>query len=139
MQSSSLRRIAKHYILPLTKADEHTRVEGILTTNKIKKWTWAGHVMRRADNRWIVKVTEWQPRDGRRSQGRTELPLEKRDEVGSISEVVWITLTLTKSNWSLLRNDMICICIAFVCMYIRVCVCTMYVTVVHWCFFIFEP
>ncbi len=36
---------------------------------KKKKPTWAGHVMRRTDNRRINKVKEWQPRN-RRSQGR---------------------------------------------------------------------
>ncbi len=30
---------------------EQTKVEDILMTIKKKKWTWAGHVMRRRDNR----------------------------------------------------------------------------------------
>ena len=39
---------------------------------KIKeaKWRWAGHVMRRDDNRWTRRVTEWQPRNGKRTRGR---------------------------------------------------------------------
>lgn len=37
---------------------------------QIWKWTWAGHVMRRTDNRWTVRATEWLPRDGKRSRGR---------------------------------------------------------------------
>ncbi len=49
---------------------EQTKVEDFLMTNKNKKWTWAGHIMRRHDNRWIMRVTEWQPRNGRRNQGR---------------------------------------------------------------------
>ena len=32
---------------------------------KRKEWTWATHVMRRRDNIWAVRVTEWQPRDGK--------------------------------------------------------------------------
>ncbi len=48
---------------------EQTKVEDILMTIKNKKWTWAGHVMRRLDNRWTTRVTEWQPRNGRRNQG----------------------------------------------------------------------
>ena len=36
---------------------EQTKVEDILMTIKKKKWTWAGHVMRRTDNRWTTKVT----------------------------------------------------------------------------------
>ncbi len=34
---------------------EQTKVEDILVTIKNKKWTWAGHVMRRRDNRWTVE------------------------------------------------------------------------------------
>ncbi len=37
---------------------EQTKVEDILITIKNKKWTWAGHVMRRRDNRWTTRVTE---------------------------------------------------------------------------------
>ncbi len=49
---------------------EQTKVEDILMTIENKKWTWAGHIMRRRDNRWTMRVTEWQPRNGRRNQGR---------------------------------------------------------------------
>ncbi len=38
---------------------EQTKVEDILATIKEKNWDWAGYVMRKADNRWTVKVTEW--------------------------------------------------------------------------------
>ena len=33
-------------------------------------WMWAGHVLRRTDNRWTTKVTEWRPGDGMRGRGR---------------------------------------------------------------------
>ncbi len=49
---------------------EQTKVEDILTTIKMRKWSWAGHVTRRTDNRWTKRVTEWQPRNCKRSQGR---------------------------------------------------------------------
>ncbi len=49
---------------------EQTKVEDILMTIKNKKWTRAGHIMRRLDNRWTTRVTEWQLRNGRRNQGR---------------------------------------------------------------------
>ncbi len=38
-------------------------------TIKKKILSWAGHIMRRMDNRWTMRVTEWQPRDYKRSQG----------------------------------------------------------------------
>ncbi len=40
---------------------EQTKVEDILVTIKNKKWTWAGHIMRRRDNRWTMRVTEGNP------------------------------------------------------------------------------
>ncbi len=49
---------------------EQTKEQDILMTVKNKKWTWVGHVMRRRDNSWNTKVTEWQPRNGRGNQGR---------------------------------------------------------------------
>ncbi len=54
---------------------EETKVEDILMTIKKKKWTWAGYVMHRCDTRWTTRVTEWQPRNGERNQGR-----QKSDE-----------------------------------------------------------
>ncbi len=40
---------------------EQTKVEDILMTIKNKKWTWAGHVMSRRDNRWTMREAkqEW--------------------------------------------------------------------------------
>ncbi|CAH2233327.1 jg6241 [Pararge aegeria aegeria] len=41
------------------------------------KWKWAGHIARRTDGRWGLKVLEWRPRNGKHSVGRPPtLPLE---------------------------------------------------------------
>ncbi len=58
---------------------EKTKVEDILMTSKNKKWTWAGYVMRRHDNRWTTGVTEWQPRNGTRNKDRQKV--RRRDEI----------------------------------------------------------
>ncbi len=52
---------------------KHTKVEDILMTINKKKWVWAGHIMRRTDNRWTKKVTEWQPRYCKRRQDRQKI------------------------------------------------------------------
>ncbi|CAH2235562.1 jg9251 [Pararge aegeria aegeria] len=36
------------------------------------KWQWAGHIARRTDGRWGLKVLEWLPRTGKRSVGRPQ-------------------------------------------------------------------
>ncbi len=68
---------------------EQTEVEDILMTIKKKikklKWLWAGHIMRRTDNRWTKRVTEWQPRNSKRSQGRQRI--RWRDEIAAFTGV----------------------------------------------------
>ncbi|KAK6725708.1 hypothetical protein RB195_004182 [Necator americanus] len=34
------------------------------------KHRWAGHIMRRIDDRWTKRTLEWIPRDAKRSRGR---------------------------------------------------------------------
>ncbi len=73
----------------MSKVREHTKAEGILVTIKAKKWTWAGHVIRRPAKRWTTKVTEWQPRYCR-SQGRQKA--RWRGEIRAFVGAEWSTL-----------------------------------------------
>ncbi len=70
---------------------EQTKVEDILGTIKVKDWSWAGHTIRRTDNRWTRRVTEWQPRNCNRSQGRQKI--RWRDDVTAFLGAGWSTLT----------------------------------------------
>ena len=47
-----------------------TKVKDILEKIKEAKWRWTGHVARREDNRWTKRLTDWQPRTGKRRRGR---------------------------------------------------------------------
>ena len=47
-----------------------TKVKDIKKSILKSKWQWAGHIMRRTDDRWTKKVTEWYPRLGTRKRGR---------------------------------------------------------------------
>ncbi len=69
-------------------------------TIKKKKWTWAGHFMRRRDNRWTTRVTEWQSRDGRRNQGRQRV--RWRDEIRAFAGPSWSSLTPDRERWTML-------------------------------------
>ncbi len=75
---------------------EQKKVEDILMALKNKKWTWAGHVMRRRDNRWTTRVTEWQPRNIRRKQGRQRV--RWRDEIRTFAGRSWSSLTLERGG-----------------------------------------
>ncbi len=57
----SAQRGMERRMLGITWRDRiQTKVEDIVVTIK-KKWTWAGHVMRRRAKRLTTKVTQWQP------------------------------------------------------------------------------
>ncbi len=75
---------------------EQTKVEDILMTIKKKKWSWAGHIMRRT-NKWTKRVTEWQPRNSKRCQGRQRI--RWRDEIVSFAGVRWNSLTSDRERW----------------------------------------
>ena len=56
--------------VPNLEIRQRTKINDILEEITKLKWKWAGHVARMKDNRWTVRCTEWQVRDGRRSKGR---------------------------------------------------------------------
>ena len=76
---------------------EQTRVKDILVEIKKKKWVWAGHVMRRQDNRWSLRVTEWIPREGKRGRGRPKV--RWADEIKKFAGIKWSQLAQDRDNW----------------------------------------
>ena len=81
---------------------EQTKVEDIMSTIKKKKWTWAGHVMRRDDNRWTVRLTEWIPRDGKRNKGRQRIRWV--DELRKFAGLGWQRQTRDRQEWKRKRE-----------------------------------
>ena len=76
---------------------QQTKVEDILCAIKKRKWTWAGHIYRRTDNRWTKLATEWEPRDGARHRGR---PIMRwRDEIRKSAGLGWNRRTLDRAEW----------------------------------------
>ena len=51
-----------------TDIRKQTQVKDIMVKIKEAKWRCTGHLMRRDDNRWTRRVTEWQPRNGKRTR-----------------------------------------------------------------------
>ncbi|KAE9421818.1 hypothetical protein Angca_003061, partial [Angiostrongylus cantonensis] len=60
MRSSDLRNLS------------HLRDPGEYTSRA--KHRWAGHIMRRTDDRWTKRSAEWTPREGKRTLGRPLTP-----------------------------------------------------------------
>ncbi|KAJ1362675.1 hypothetical protein KIN20_038426 [Parelaphostrongylus tenuis] len=49
---------------------QRSKIKSAVLHAKISKIRWAGHVMRFNDNRWTKAVSDWIPRDIKRSTGR---------------------------------------------------------------------
>ena len=52
--------------MPNLEIRERTKTNYILEEITKQKWKWAGHIACMKDNRWTVRCTEWQVRDGKR-------------------------------------------------------------------------
>ncbi|CAH2211469.1 jg22874 [Pararge aegeria aegeria] len=64
-----------------------TRVTNIAQRVAKLKWQWAGHIARRTDGRWGLKVLEWRSRTGNRSACR---PLTRwTDDIRRVAESRW--------------------------------------------------
>ena len=78
MKLRSMQRAHERIMLNITWRDhktaewirEQTKLRDILETISKAKWTWAGHLTIRTDNRWTTKLTFWQPRGHTRNKGR---------------------------------------------------------------------
>ena len=77
LELRSMQRTHERIMLNITWRDhktaewirQQTKVRDILEIINKAKWTWAGHLMRRDDNRWTTKLTTWQPRGHTRNRG----------------------------------------------------------------------
>ena len=76
---------------------KQTQVKDIILKIKEAKWRWAGHLMRKDDNRWTKRMTEWQPRCGKRGRGRQKLMW--RDDITSYAGTTWTRLAQDRKQW----------------------------------------
>jgi hypothetical protein len=56
-----------------------------------------GHIARRTDGRWGVKVIEWRPCTGRRSVGRP--PTRWTDDLVKVAGSSWMRAAQDRSSW----------------------------------------
>ena len=53
--------------VPNLEISQRTKINDILEEITKLKWKLAGHVARMRDDRWTIRCTEWQVREGKRS------------------------------------------------------------------------
>ena len=56
--------------IPCREIRAKTNIKDVVKFAAKQKWKWAGHVARLNYNRWTKRITDWQPRYGKRSRGR---------------------------------------------------------------------
>lgn len=76
---------------------DKTKVIDIMDKIKEAKWRWAGHLARQQDNRWTKRVTEWQPRTGKRRRGRQKR--RWRDDLTTYMGVTWARDAQDRQRW----------------------------------------
>ncbi|XP_072016915.1 uncharacterized protein [Amphiura filiformis] len=94
----SLRERVRH-----TEIRKVTQVKDILQKIKETKWRWAGHLSRTDDNRWTKRLTEWQPRTGKRRRGRQKR--RWRDDITTfMSTTAWASAARNRRRWKMLEE-----------------------------------
>ena len=108
-QLRTMQRAHERIMLNLTLKDrktaiwirEKTKIKDVNVTVQQLKWNWAGHVMRRSDNRWSKKTTDWTPRGYTRNRGRQRV--RWRDDIDSYMCCVnWQGVAQSRGRWKAL-------------------------------------
>ncbi|CAH2237352.1 jg12066 [Pararge aegeria aegeria] len=79
-----------------------TRVTDIAQRVAKLKWQWAGHIARRTDGRWGLKVLEWRPRAGKRSVGRPQT--RWTDDIRRVAGSRWRQAAQDRALWNSLQK-----------------------------------
>ena len=78
---------------------KRTGVKDVIVKIRKMKWKWAGHIARLNDNRWTKRLTEWQPRTGKRRRGRQKR--RWRDEIEAYQGETWSRTAQDRSCWKM--------------------------------------
>ncbi|CAH2266074.1 jg17600 [Pararge aegeria aegeria] len=79
-----------------------TRVTDIARRVAKLKWQWAGHMARRTDGRWGLKMLEWRPRTGKRSVGQP--PTMWTDDIKRVARSRWRQAAQDRVLWNSLQK-----------------------------------
>ena len=60
-------------------------------------WQWAGHISRRTDDCWGMRVLEWIPRIGKRKVGRPQA--RWNDDLRNVAGSSWMRVEEDRVRW----------------------------------------
>lgn len=86
----------------LEKIKNKTKFKNAQTTYRQLKWRWTGHMLRESKDKWTKIVTEWYPRDNKRSKGRQVKRWE--DDIKKTAGPVWTRLAKDRNTWKSLEE-----------------------------------
>ena len=81
-----------------------SKVTDVLDNIYIAKRRWAGHVIRRNDERWTTRITNWRPRSHTRPRGRP--PIRWSDPMTKLYGESWKRMARERQSWK--RCDLRC-------------------------------
>ena len=76
---------------------ERTRVDDIIEKAEKSKGQWAGHLARMSPSKWARKLTEWTPRNGKRTKGRPKR--RWRDDIEERGGSGWMQVARNRKEW----------------------------------------
>jgi Reverse transcriptase (RNA-dependent DNA polymerase) len=76
---------------------EKTKIIDVIKRTKESKWSWAGHIARRMDDRWSKALTDWQVYQGKRQRGRPKT--RWMDEIIKYAGRQWMTKAQNRLEW----------------------------------------
>lgn len=82
--------------IPSNKIRKMTQLKDAVSFAKQQKWTWAGHLQRRDDNRWAKKIENWIP-SGRRGLGRPKV--RWKDDIEEHASFLWRRKSQRREAW----------------------------------------
>ncbi|KAJ8735284.1 hypothetical protein PYW07_006904 [Mythimna separata] len=88
--------------IKLTKIKNETKFKDVSKVCKTLKWKWTGHMLREKNEKWTKIITEWYPRDGKRSKGRQIKRWE--DDIKKVAGPEWIRIARDRDRWKSLEE-----------------------------------
>ena len=83
--------------IPCREIRAKTNIKDVVKFAAKQKWKWAGHVARLNDNRWTKRITDWQPKYGKRSRGRQAK--RWRDDIVQMKGITWGRDARQRDDW----------------------------------------
>lgn len=81
---------------------EKTKVADILLRIDQQKWRWTGHMIRDKQDKWSTIISDWYPRDGKRSRGRQQTRWE--DDLKLTAGHHWRRVARDRTQWKMLEE-----------------------------------